>query len=38
MQFDWKNRNIARMTLYRGLQMVANNPIKEQFKPIKRIA
>jgi len=31
---DWKDRNRARMTLDRGLQMAANNPSKEVLRPI----
>lgn len=31
---DWKDRNRARMTLDRGLQMAANNPTKEGLRPI----
>jgi len=31
---DWKDRNRARMTLDRGLQMAANNPTKEKLRPV----
>ena len=31
---DWKDRNRARMTLDRGLQMAANNPTKEGLRLI----
>jgi molecular chaperone DnaK len=31
---DWKDRNRARMTLDRGLQIAANNPSKEGLRPI----
>jgi molecular chaperone DnaK len=31
---DWKDRNRARVTLDRGLQMAANNPTKEALRPI----
>ena len=31
---DWKDRNRARITLDRGLQMAANNPTKEALRPI----
>jgi hypothetical protein len=31
---DWKDRNTARMTLERGLQMAANNPTKDNLRPI----
>ncbi|MCW3805676.1 Hsp70 family protein [Plebeiibacterium marinum] len=36
-EFDtlhWKDRNRARMTLDRGLQMAANNPTKEKLRPV----
>jgi len=32
--FNWKDRNRARMTLDRGLQMAATNPTKEALRPI----
>ena len=31
---DWSDRNKARMTLDRGLQLAAHDPIKEQLRPI----
>ena len=31
---DWSDRNKARMTLDRGLQLAANNPVKEQLAQI----
>jgi molecular chaperone DnaK len=31
---DWNDRDRARMTLDRGLQLAANNPVKEQLRPI----
>jgi molecular chaperone DnaK len=31
---DWKDRNRARMTLDRGLQMAVNNPTKEKLRPV----
>jgi len=31
---DWKDKNRAKMTLDRGLQMAANNPTKEALRPI----
>jgi len=31
---DWGDRNRARMTLDRGLQMAANNPTKERLRPV----
>jgi len=31
---DWKDRNRARMTLDRGLQMAANNPSKENLRQV----
>ncbi len=31
---DWKDKNRARITLDRGLQMAANNPTKEALRPI----
>lgn len=31
---DWSDRDKARMTLDRGLQLAANNPVKEQLRPI----
>ena len=31
---DWKDKNRARITLDRGLQMAANNPTKENLRPI----
>ena len=33
---DWTDRNRARMTLDKGLQLAANNPVKEQLTPIVR--
>jgi molecular chaperone DnaK len=31
---DWNDRSRARMTLDKGLQLAANNPVKEQLRPI----
>ena len=31
---DWNDRDRARMTLDKGLQLAANNPVKEQLRPI----
>lgn len=31
---DWKDRNRARMTLDRGLQMAGNDPTKESLRPV----
>ena len=31
---DWSDRNRARMTLDRGLQMAANNPSKENLRQV----
>ena len=31
---DWNDRNKARMTLDRGLQLAANNPVKDELRPI----